>query len=269
MRIANTILSLKPVGLIALAVITTLLSTSFASAQCATGDCGGTFSDQGAYAGQVVGGDYFDATTKFDSNARRPLGGLFAPDFTRTLSFFGGWNAINEFGTGPAIDPDSAFDDDFAFGVAYGRRHSQFMRSEFEFTYRNNDRAGLTAGPTLLPAPPNFDGVEAYSLMKNFLLELNGNQNRLTPYLGIGIGYAYVDPNFSTVSGASADGGGAFAYQPIAGVSFDATQKADLFFEYRYFRTAELESVDLALPGQQINSNYDAHNLFFGVRFEF
>ena len=192
----------------------------------------------------------FSREQVFANNATKPLGGLFAPDFDLTANVFGGWNRIVGLG-----DAGENFDDDFAVGVAYGRRHSERLRSEFEFTYRSNDADMIGS-------------VDVYSIMKNVLVDLElPNHEFVSPYIGIGIGYANVDPDLDPLSGISVDNAGAFAYQPIAGVSLELLERQFCYFEYRYFATTDLGVSDNNTALDDVN--YDAHNLFFGLRAEF
>ena len=194
----------------------------------------------------------FNRDEVYAANEDLPLGGLFAPDFELTANAFGGWNRIAGFG--PETEGDNAFDDDFAVGFAYGRRHSYKLRSEFEFTYRSNDAETLGQ-------------VEVYSIMKNFLIDIEIPSNFATPYVGIGIGYANVDTDFDRLSGLALDNSGSFAWQPIAGVSIKLTEKLNYYFEYRYFSTTDL---GVTLNGEVLdNTTYNSHNLFMGLRVEF
>jgi opacity protein-like surface antigen len=238
--------------------LTAVSSQAVTAQQCYDNHFGGDYFDAGA--GQ------FDARTKFDANAKRPLGGLFAPDFTRTLSFFGGWNRVAQFANEPGVG-GQLFDDDFSVGVAYGRRHSHFLRSEFEFTHRSNQTETFASPAIPLPAPVLDGEAEVYSIMKNFLIEFPANNNRITPYVGIGIGLAYVDLDLQQGAPIEADSNSAFAYQPIGGLGIDVSERAEFFVEYRYFRTTELELSGGS--GGDLSGNYDAHNLFVGLRFEF
>jgi len=203
----------------------------------------------------------------FDYNGSKPLGGLFAADFDLTASVFGGWNRIDGFLDGP---PFSAFDDDFAVGAAFGRRHTEFLRSEFEFTYRSNDVDNDYGGPgvLVLPGPDTVTGsdVAVYSIMKNFVFDLHTPREFVTPYVGIGIGYAYVDAGLG--NGFELDDPSTFAWQPIGGVSVQLTERAHYFVEYRYFSTTSFELVQNGVESGN-STNYASHNLFMGMRFEF
>ena len=206
----------------------------------------------------------FNRDANYEYNQTRLLGGLFAPDFELTASAFGGWNRIAGFG--PDSQGDNIFDDDLAVGFAYGRRHSKRLRSEFEFTYRSNDATAPEVFPAVIPGPLTGT-VEAYSIMKNIVFDIEMPSRFLSPYVGIGIGYAYVDADFNRESGVELANTSSFAYQPIGGVSLKLTERLNYYVEYRYFSTTDLEITQLGEV--QENSSFNAHNLFMGLRAEF
>lgn len=209
------------------------------------------------------GNGILNRSAAYRYNETRPLAGLFGPDFELTASLFGGWNRIVGFGSD--AEGDNVFDDDFAVGFAYGRRHNERLRSEFEFTYRSNE-ATADGSPIATPAPLLGD-IRVLSIMKNFIIDIETPSSFANPYVGIGIGYANVDTDFNRESGVIVDNAGSFAWQPIGGVSLQLTDKANVYVEYRYFSTTDLEISQFGVP--QENSNYSAHNLFVGTRFEF
>lgn len=206
----------------------------------------------------------FNRDANYEYNQTRLLGGLFAPDFELTASAFGGWNRI--VGFGPDSDGDHIFDDDFAVGFAYGRRHSKRLRSEFEFTYRSNEREAPEV--SILPVPgPLWGKVDVYSIMKNFVIDIETPSRFTTPYVGIGIGYANVDVDFNRSSAVELENSSTFAWQPIGGVSLQLTERFNYYVEYRYFSTTDLKLTQAGVA--QENSTYNAHNLFMGLRAEF
>lgn len=197
------------------------------------------------------GQGFLNREAVFKHNESKPLGGLFAPDFDLTANIFGGWNRIADFGDNGVAE---SFDDDFAVGFAYGRRHSNRLRSEFEFTYRSNEAESLGE-------------VDVYSIMKNFLIDIQLPNRFATPYIGIGIGYANVDSDFDRLSGITVENNGSFAFQPIAGVSLRLRERLSYYFEYRYFSTTDL---GVSFGGAPVeNVSYNTHNLFMGLRTEF
>jgi len=131
--------------------------------------------------------------------------------------------------------------------------------------------ANVFGGWNRIVGPSNdantFGSVDVYSIMKNFLVDIETPYEYVSPYVGIGIGYANIDSDFDSLSGISVDNAGAFAFQPIAGVSLEMLERKFLYFEYRYFSTTDLgvSVFDTAFEGV----NYQAHNLFMGLRFEF
>lgn len=207
----------------------------------------------------------FNREAAYRHNEQRPLAGLFAPDFELTASIFGGWNRIVGFGLDST--DDSAFDDDFAVGFAYGRRHNNRLRSEFEFTYRSNESPGSELLATAIPEPL-LGEVEVFSIMKNFIIDIESPSHIVRPYVGIGIGYAHIDGDFNRNSGFQIENSSAFAWQPIGGVSIKLTKVMNYYVEYRYFSTTDLEISQFGEP-QDEQSTYNAHDLFMGLRFEF
>lgn len=230
---------------------------------------GQVYQSRVAQAFRQTPGDYVVTYNEVDAmyaeNAKKPLGGLFAKGFTRTLTVMGGWNYLpNELSsTDASAENDSP--NGYAISAAMGRRHSRTLRSEIEFAIRGNDFEMAQA------LTPTFGSMEAdlnvYSLMKNFFLEYD-NSSIFTPYGGAGIGlsYAEIDGNRRTTltQNAFSDGDTAFTFQAIAGVATQINKASDFVVEYRYLRTSDLEFDD-------VNSNmqYDANNLFMGLKIEY
>jgi opacity protein-like surface antigen len=208
----------------------------------------------------------FNRAANYEYNSNRLLGGLFAADFELTATVFGGWNRIAGFAA-ETPDGGNVYDDDFAVGFAYGRRHSEFLRSEFEFTYRSND---VTQGDSMIANLPNVQSgqTEVMSIMKNLVIDVHTPNSNIMPYLGVGIGYAHVNADFNRESGLVLSNSSTFAWQPIGGVNIKLTPRSNFFVEYRYFSTLDLE---LKLDGEIQNDGriYNAHNMFMGLRFEF
>lgn len=208
----------------------------------------------------------FNRDANYDYNSSRLLGGLFAADFELTATVFGGWNRIAGFA---AENPegDNVFDDDFAVGFAYGRRHSHFLRSEFEFTYRSNEVSDSDSMVANIPEVVSGQ-AEVMSIMKNLVIDIHTPNSNFQPYVGVGIGYAYVNADFNRESGLVLSNASTFAWQPMGGVNIKLTPRSNFFVEYRYFSTLDLE---LKLNDVVTNDGriYDAHNMFMGLRFEF
>ena len=219
----------------------------------------------------------------YRSNATRPLGGLFAKGFTRTLTVLGGVNYLNSLNSNdiainPEVEaflPDSLFerpDSGYAISFAFGRRHSHKLRSEIELAIRENDLA--SSGSVDVNDPINDvitlispstsdedDKITTYSVMKNFIRDFK-NRSRFTPYVGAGLGWSYLDVEAPSLG---VDGGvGAFTYQAIGGVSTTVNKAVDLVVEYRFLGTSEIELDEF---GAEVA--YEAHNIFLGLKFEY
>jgi len=217
----------------------------------------------------------------YRANSRGPLKGLFARGFTRTLTVLGGWNFLNSIGDDRFIlDPLSNFaplprpsgliesETGYAISFAFGRRHSHRLRSEIELAIREND-ASISPGLRslgdafgLLPSPDdNDDKIRAYSVMKNFIVDLR-TIGRFTPYVGAGLGWSYLELEAPSLGGK--EGTGAFSYQAIGGVATTLNKATDFIVEYRFLGTSEVEVDGVFDP-----IAFNAHNLFMGLKFEY
>ena len=143
-------------------------------------------------------------------------------------------------------------------GVDIGRRHSRFMRSSIDFTYRGGD--------------VEFQGAEAgqvrvYSLMKNFHLDLARRRGKFRPYIGLGIGGGVLDASASLGDDfVDVQDEGGFAYQIIGGVAANVSDLAALYAEYRYF---SITNLDVGSNTGIVEGDFTSHDVLFGLRFGF
>lgn len=217
-------------------------------------------------------------------NSEKPMGGLFANGFTRTLTLLGGWNFLDSInsdesieGTESLVNSDPVVGDltggalesetGYAISFAFGRRHNHRLRSEIELAIRANDTS-VEFEPSAVDdvleniLPPNDeDAIRAYSIMKNFIWDFN-NASRLTPYLGAGLGWSYLDLQAPSIG--TDEGTGAFSYQGIGGVGVRLNKAVDFIVEYRFLGTSAVE-----LDGVSDSFAYRTHNLFLGVKYEY
>lgn len=218
----------------------------------------------------------------YDSNSQGPLGGLFAPGFTRTMTILGGLNFPS---AGFAENFDSEFnasldgggsqdgieeldETGYAISFAFGRRHSNRLRSEIEIAIRGNDINSTVN--TFIPSAginrteeATVGNVEAISLMKNFIIDFDNN-SRFTPYVGAGLGLSYVEVELEDTFPPLQAGETLFSYQAIGGVATRLSSVADFIVEYRFLGTSEVEFDDLGT-----DLTYNTSNLFFGVKLEY
>ncbi|MDH3379950.1 MAG: outer membrane beta-barrel protein [Gammaproteobacteria bacterium] len=171
-------------------------------------------------------------------------------------------------------------DNGFGLGIALGwepsaSANNRQTRMELEVSFRNNDvdvRTNNLAGTT------RSEEIESYAGMVNVLMDFNTDA-RLQPYIGAGIGIASVEfGNFGVGGGTGvvSSDDTVFAYQFIVGASYGFYQGAELlgkvpyqaevFAEYRYFGTDDLESNTGRI---NTSTDYEVNNLLLGLRFRF
>jgi outer membrane protein OmpA-like peptidoglycan-associated protein len=170
---------------------------------------------------------------------------------------------------GPGVDGTS-IDSNLGWGalLSLGYRFSNGLRGEIEGGYRRNnvdeiDNCGSCGS----------DGfTRAWSGMANLLYDFNYDNFPLHPYLGAGVGAANVRAGgVGPVPNTSFDDSAwAFAYQGIAGVSYQVSKPVELFAEYRYFATQGLNlKSDTALGAVKNDDEYRNHTIMAGLRWYF
>jgi len=88
----------------------------------------------------------------------------------------------------------------------------------------------------------------------------------VTPYAGVGIGFAHHD-----ISGDdSGDDDTTFAWALMAGVDIDLRDRWKLDIGYRYLNMGDVEFLDEKTGGKDfIIEDYDAHEIRVGLRYSF
>jgi opacity protein-like surface antigen len=211
--------------------------------------------------------------------------GLFNRSGLKTASVFGGWS-FPDFrdNVGNNYYPSQRLAEGSTVGFAMGKAIGPRLRSEFEFTWRNNDVENFYGGwgypislPFIYEAIPEGE-VNTYSGMFNLVFDFDRAEGRLlTPYAGVGIGTAYIDNDVSWNGvGATISNELAFAYQALGGVSLKLRNNSDFFVEYRYFST---DSVAYTQPGyngmyrtteaQDFYHSFQSHQFLMGLRFRY
>jgi OOP family OmpA-OmpF porin len=146
------------------------------------------------------------------------------------VTALGGWNDMEN-------DSGISTKHGWLAGVAAGGK-TDWARAELEATYRKNEISGGTA--------------DSVALMGNAYWDIETN-TRITPYIGAGIGTAYVD--IDTPGGGN---GWEFAYQGMAGANIALAPQWAVGAEYRYFATTEVKGVD-----------YDNHAVVGTLRYSY
>ncbi len=192
------------------------------------------------------------------------------------ISVIGGWNDLNDYNgeqdNSPPVFPapparEGSFDDGWAIGTAIGRRFNQAIRAEFEFAFRSNAADQWTVSG--VPAVRWNGDFHAYSLMANLYHDFaNVNWLGWSPYVGAGIGIAFLDGDFQTSTLNLEISEELLAYQFMAGASKTLTSAIDLFVEYRYFATSDFELINnTASPSVAFGTDpYEADLAIVGFR---
>lgn len=140
------------------------------------------------------------------------------------------------------------------------------LRPEFEIAYRRNtvDKNSGTGAGT---ATGNFNSL---AFMGNLYYDFQ-TQSGLTPYLGVGIGGALVgaDDAGRVFNGAVLTNQPfEFAYQGIAGLAYELSERWDATADYRYFATLDPDyKTNTGLTSSE--AEYRNHSFLIGLRYVF
>lgn len=174
-------------------------------------------------------------------------------------------------------------DKNFAFGLAVGTDLGYSsdwpVRVEGEYVYRG--KAEFSKGPKTVAgigggintASQKFE-VKAHSLMVNAFYDFN-TASSFTPYLGAGLGGAYLKTNYQTsmhngVSGSvsTSKTNWNLAWNVGGGLAFHLNENAALDFGYRYVDLGDAETGNINLLNFNGSSkvDYTAHEFSVGLR---
>lgn len=187
--------------------------------------------------------------------------------------------------TGGLYDFDEAYDDGYAAGLEIGWVVANDFRISVEGEYRHADIGDVTivrddtAVPVLpaLPPPPYPIGTvvdaggdaEMGTAMVNLFYDFNMLDPSFVPYIGAGLGAAYIDyaitdPNFSTTFQGE-DTTWVFSYQLMAGVAFPIGDGMSMSLGYKYFRTEDFTYVNSF--GEDMQTQIIQHSVDVGLQF--
>ena len=186
------------------------------------------------------------------------------------LSLFGGYTNLDPV---TISDPTGDFrldaTDGYGLGVALGQYQGLNLRTEIEFSFRENELTSITSpgNPAFVqPAFENAD-VRSFAGMANAIWEfVDFPTSRLKPYVGAGFGFVNVEAE-ATVAGVDAfagidDSDSSFAFQLIGGLNFRVNETVDIFGEYRYLKADSLQLGNFGF-------DYETSNVFGGLRVKF
>lgn len=197
------------------------------------------------------------------------------------LSYVGPDRDVNSL-TGPlTFDYEADYDNGIGVYTALGIARDSGLRTELEFNYRNNDIRHWAGNSWVSGwSGGQISGdMTVYAAMANIIKEFSGGDSPVTPYVGLGVGYAWLDYEL-VGSNPVAMGGwgnllvndtaGELAYQGIAGLAFELAEGLALDLSYRYFATLEPEfSGTINGAPMTFDTEYVSHSAYAGLRWNF
>ena len=193
-----------------------------------------------------------DITNQVDVIGVTQFGSGFAPDEKVSLEeeVGNGWYMIPSAGVNLIEDTNDLginvqYDTGSSFGVGIGVELATKFRLQFDINYTDNDVDPFTfdAGlidPSQAGNPVTASGnITQLSLMINGIFDLSDKQDKVRPYVGLGIGSTRVSeevslsiPGLSDTSFYGSDWGG--TWQIVAGASFSVSDSGSFYANYRY-----------------------------------
>lgn len=172
---------------------------------------------------------------------------------------------------------ESDFDPGYVIDGAIGYAHPSGFRGEIALGYRaqdidtltitNDGGLGVALGIGSLNglATSNFNGdVETFSAMANAFYDIDFG-SKFKPFVGVGVGTALISVDLSGLSTQLVDDSDTvFAYQGMAGVSYEFNETVTASLLYNYFATTDPSFTDEA--GGPFDSEYASHSIMVGLR---
>lgn len=141
-----------------------------------------------------------------------------------------------------------------------------WFKTDFTGTSSSTGPCGGGAGPC---SSTDGSSMSALLLLANAYVDL-GTWHGLTPYLGAGIGGAYV--NWDDIGDAPGESEWRFAWALMAGASYCLTDNIDLDVGYRFSRIAggQMAGYDATNGvGPFFDDGFDTHEVRAGLRYQF
>lgn len=190
----------------------------------------------------------------------------------------GGLNFLNDtdFNILGAVNVDNEYDSGVMFGGFVGYDFGRVwsfggIRAEGQLSYHDNDVDVHSVAALGGNQPGSTGDASAIAFMANVYHDFLPD-NRFRPYIGAGIGLAIVDFSdfgIAAIPSVLDDDDTAFAWQLIAGASYDITPNVIFGVEYRYF-SADAELTSTAGTGAITSDiDYDSHIIMGRLSYRF
>lgn len=224
----------------------------------------------------------------------------------------GDWDFYNQFPGVEGIDDTHHYDkidigENASFDIGVGYRFNEFLRGDATLDYFRTDVSGGTECPFQIKndalhgqSGPSLDchydiasEADVYTTMANAYIDLPFFGTSVVPYLGAGIGAAYVDyddlkleekcpacnePNYAAFKSTNeGNESWRFASALMAGATVDLTGSLKLDAGYKYTRIEDGDAFDYDAADKSFGANgtqirdhgFDIHTVRAGLRYEF
>ncbi len=161
---------------------------------------------------------------------------------------------------------DTEFEDDWNYGAAYGWKREGY-RYEVELVVGEDEVNSHTLNGE--PLAGATGGINMASLLLNGYYDFSTG-SAFTPYVGAGLGVAMVEAEgfgVAAIPDVLDDDDTVIAYQIMAGIGYDLSDRTNLFAEYRYFGTESAEVTTSVSTGSvDTDLDFGSAQFRFGVR---
>ena len=162
---------------------------------------------------------------------------------------------------------DTEFEDDWNYSAAYGWKREGY-RYEVELVLGEDEVSShtLNGGAPLAGAT---GGINMAGLLFNGYYDFS-TASAFTPYVGGGLGIAMIEAEgfgVADIPDVLNDEGTVFAYQFMAGIGYDLSDRTNLFAEYRYLGTESVDVTTSVSTGSvDTDIGFGSNQFRFGVR---
>jgi opacity protein-like surface antigen len=168
------------------------------------------------------------------------------------------------------IETNLDWDRGASLSAVLGYRLNANLRVEGELARRSNDIDRVRL-PTGFTASGGGD-IAVTSVIFNALYEFSTG-SPLNPYVGAGLGAAYLDFDITDSLSSASDTNSAWAFQAIAGVNWAVSPRWELFAQYQYFWVpdAGIAATTRRTPSSNTYEldDYRSQSVSVGLRYRF
>lgn len=179
-----------------------------------------------------------------------------------------GYNEDPDLGQGSASFSSSDMEDSWGLGGGLGYYFSDYIRGDVTLDYRFDTDVEGTHATT---GDIHQTGISNTVLLANLYYDIRGRE-AFTPYFGVGAGFSYNETDDLVINGVPATGGEGntdFALAAMAGFSYRVRDNVQFDAGYRYLHMGSAETDGGATVDELHIDDMQAHEVRFGVRFEF